>query len=137
MTELLKSAGIGAITLFVEDLPGTKAFYQNAFGVPVVFEDENSAVFKFENTLVNLLLTPAAHELIEPAAVAGREAGARFQLTIWTDDADAACAELKERGVRLLNGPVNRAWGMRTAAFADPAGHVWEIAQELPPAGNS
>ena len=27
---------------------------------------------------------------------------------------------------------MNRAWGMRTAAFADPDGHVWEVAQELP-----
>ena len=41
----------------------------------------------------------AARELIEPAAVAGRDAGSRFQLTIWVDDADAACAELATRGV--------------------------------------
>ncbi|HPM51986.1 MAG TPA: hypothetical protein PK282_07100, partial [Rhodoglobus sp.] len=30
--------------------------------------------------------------------------------------------------VEQLNGPVDRPWGIRTAAFADPAGHVWEIA---------
>jgi uncharacterized glyoxalase superfamily protein PhnB len=34
----------------------------------------------------------------------------------------------------LLNGPIDRPWGRRTAAFADPAGHLWEVAQEL--AGN-
>jgi catechol 2,3-dioxygenase-like lactoylglutathione lyase family enzyme len=33
--------------------------------------------------------------------------------------------------VELLNGPLDREWGVRTAAFADPDGHVWEIAQEL------
>ena len=38
---------------------------------------------------------------------------------------------LAERGVALLNGPVDRPWGIRTAAFADPAGHVWEIAAPL------
>ena len=54
-----------------------------------------------------------------------------MQLTVWVDDADAACAELATRGAALLNGPMNREWGMRTAAFADPDGHVWEIAQEL------
>ncbi|MDX6234448.1 MAG: hypothetical protein QOH68_3556, partial [Nocardioidaceae bacterium] len=59
------------------------------------------------------------------------DAGARFQLTIWVDDADATCADLTARGVHLLNGPMNRAWGVRTAAFADPDGHVWEVAQEL------
>jgi catechol 2,3-dioxygenase-like lactoylglutathione lyase family enzyme len=44
------------------------------------------------------------------------------------------CAELDTRGVALLNGPVNRAWGQRTASFTDPDGHIWEIAQGLPDA---
>jgi lactoylglutathione lyase len=137
MSASLKGAGIGAITLFVEDLERAKQFYQDAFGLPVTYEDENSAVFKFENTLVNLLKTAAARELIEPAPVAGRDTGSRFQLTIWVDDADAVCAELEARGVTLLNGPINRPWGMRTAAFTDPGGHIWEVAQELPSADGS
>jgi uncharacterized glyoxalase superfamily protein PhnB len=33
--------------------------------------------------------------------------------------------------VELINGPIDRPWGMRTACFADPDGHVWEIAQQL------
>jgi lactoylglutathione lyase len=89
-------------------------------------------VFKFENMLVNLLRAGAADELIAPAAVGGPETGSRFQLTVWVDDADAVCAELARRGVDLLNGPMDREWGVRTAAFADPDGHVWEVAQELP-----
>ena len=80
---------------------------------------------------------PAAHELIEPGTVADREAGSRFQLTIWVDDVDAACAELADRGVTLLNGPVDREWGVRTASFADPAGHLWEVAQQLAGTANS
>jgi catechol 2,3-dioxygenase-like lactoylglutathione lyase family enzyme len=56
---------------------------------------------------------------------------ARAQLTVFVDDADAACAQLAEQGVTLLNGPLDREWGVRTAAFADPDGHVWEIAQPL------
>jgi catechol 2,3-dioxygenase-like lactoylglutathione lyase family enzyme len=121
--------GIGAITLFVEDLEAAKQFYAEVFGLPVFFEDDNSAVFKFGNTLVNLLKTTAARELIEPAAVASREAGARFQFTIEVDDVDAMCAALAKRGVPLLNGPMDRPWGIRTASFTDPAGHIWEIAQ--------
>jgi lactoylglutathione lyase len=122
---------VGAITLFVQNLQRSKLFYQEVFGLPVTYEDENSAVFKFENTIINLLTTPAARDLIEPGAVASREAGSRFQLTIWVDDTDAVCAELDMRGVALLNGPMNREWGMRTASFTDPDGHIWEIAQEL------
>jgi catechol 2,3-dioxygenase-like lactoylglutathione lyase family enzyme len=123
---------VGAITLFTEDLQRSKDFYRDVFRLKMIYEDENSAVFEFENSIVNVLSVSAAHELIEPAAVAGRDAGARFQLTIWVDDADAACEWLTARGVKLLNGPMNREWGMRTAAFEDPAGHIWEVAEELP-----
>jgi catechol 2,3-dioxygenase-like lactoylglutathione lyase family enzyme len=130
MTDSPKS--VDAITLFVEDLERSKLFYRKAFGLPVFFEDENSAVFKFANTLINLLKIPAAHDLIEPGLVASPTAGSRFQLTIPVDDVDAMCAELKARGVELLNGPMNRAWGVRTASFTDPGGHIWEIAQRLP-----
>ncbi len=121
-------SGIGAITLFVEDLEDAKEFYGRVFGLPVMYEDENSAVFKFENTLINLLKTSAAVELIEPAPVANRDAGARAQFTLEVEDVDAMCVELADRGVKLLNGPMDRPWGIRTASFQDPAGHIWEIA---------
>jgi len=120
---------ISAITLFVEDLETSKKFYREVFGLPVMFEDGDSAVFKFKNVLINLLKTTAARELIEPALVAQREAGSRLQLTIEVDDVDEMCAELRSRGVELLNGPIDRPWGVRTASFSDPAGHIWEIAK--------
>lgn len=122
-------SGISAITLFVEDLSAAKEFYGRVFGLPVVFEDDDSVVFRFGKTLVNLLKTTAAGELIEPAAVAPREAGSRLQFTIEVDDVDAMCAQLTARGVVLLNGPMDRPWGVRTASFKDPAGHIWEIAR--------
>lgn len=120
--------GIGAITLFVEDLDAARRFYRDVFGLPVHFEDDASAVFKFGDTLVNLLRATDAKDLIEPAIVAYAEAGARMQLTIEVDDVDATCAELQRRGVQMLNGPIDRPWGIRTAAFRDPGGHIWEIA---------
>ena len=119
------------ITLFVEDLPAAKAFYRSVFGLDVVFEDAASAVFKLHTLMINLLDVSEAPSLIEPTTVAGPQAGARALLTIAVEDANAVCEELERHGVRLLNGPIDRPWGRRTAAFADPAGNVWEIAQEL------
>jgi uncharacterized glyoxalase superfamily protein PhnB len=52
-------------------------------------------------------------------------------LTLDVDDVDATLAELAARGVELLNGPLDREWGIRTASFRDPGGHGWEIAQRL------
>ncbi len=121
--------GIGAITLFVEDLATAKEFYQRAFGAPQIFEDDDSAVFQFGETMINLLAASAAPEPIEPARVADPAAGARFQLTVQVDDVDQTCKELTSRGVELLNGPVDRPWGIRTASFRDPAGHIWELAK--------
>ena len=106
MSVSLKS--VGAITLFVEDPRRSQSFYEEVFDLSAIYEDEDSAGFKFDNTIINLLRIPAARELIDPGAVASREAGSRFQLTIWVDDADAVCAELATRGVELLNGPMNR-----------------------------
>jgi len=121
--------GITAITLFTEDLDAAKLFYRQVFDLPVVFEDEDSAVFGFGGTLVNLLRSTAARELIEPAEVAGPDAGSRVQLTLQVADVDATCKQLTAHGVTLLTGPVDRPWGIRTASFRDPAGHIWEIAQ--------
>jgi catechol 2,3-dioxygenase-like lactoylglutathione lyase family enzyme len=121
--------GIEAVTLFVEDLETTKRFYREVFGLPVHFEDPNSAVFKFGSTLINLLRITEANELVAPAKVAAPDAGARFVFTLGVNGVDAMCAELRARGVELLNGPMDRPWGIRTASFRDPAGYIWEIAK--------
>lgn len=122
---------IGAITLFVEDLAAARAFYLEVFGLPVMFEDAESAVFNFGNTVINLLRTSAVPELIAPAVLAPPDGGSRFQLTIDVEDVDAVCALLVERGARLVNGPIDRPWGVRTACFMDPAGHAWEVAAPI------
>ncbi|KRE57914.1 VOC family protein [Paenibacillus sp. Soil750] len=122
---------ITEITLFVEDLHRSKAFYQETFKLAIIYEDENCTVFDYGNTSINLLNKSNARELIEPAQVGGNGDGARFQFTIQVPDVDQVCDELKVCGVKLLNGPITRPWGRRTACFADPDGHVWEIAQVL------
>jgi catechol 2,3-dioxygenase-like lactoylglutathione lyase family enzyme len=122
---------VDVINLFAEDLAGTKAFYQEVLGLPLAFQDDTIAVFKLENTIVSVRDVSEAPALIAPKQVASPAAGSRFVLAMFTDDVDAACAELTRRGVVLLNGPTDQPWGTRTASFADPAGHIWEIAQDL------
>jgi catechol 2,3-dioxygenase-like lactoylglutathione lyase family enzyme len=117
------------ITLFVPDIALARSFYERVFGVDVVYGDAVSAVFGFAGTMVNLLGDREAPTLVAPLPLGF--GGVRMLLTIKVDDVDAECARLQTLNVELLNGPVNRPWGRRTAAFADPAGHVWEIAQEI------
>ena len=130
MSESLRS--VPAITMFIEDRVRAKEFYERVFDVTAVHEDDVSIAFKFENIVVNLLEVGAAPELIDPAPVATRETGSRFQLTVWVEDTDAVCQALASKGVELLNGPIDRPWGVRTATFTDPDGHIWEVAGKIP-----
>jgi catechol 2,3-dioxygenase-like lactoylglutathione lyase family enzyme len=114
--------GIDAITLFVDDLDTSKAFYGSVFDLPVMFEDGASAVFDFESSLVDLLKRSEAPELIDPAPVAPGEAGSHVVFTLAVEDVDGMCADLRARGVELLNGPIDRPWGVRTASIRDPDG---------------
>ncbi|MCX4748829.1 VOC family protein [Kitasatospora sp. NBC_01287] len=125
---------VTAITLFVEDLERAREFYRALFELDPMYQDADSAAFRFEHTVVNLLRGAEAHELVTPLPVAAPGLGSRCLYTIAVDDADAAAARLAELGVPVLNGPIDRPWGLRAVSFADPDGNVWELAQDLPPA---
>lgn len=45
---------ITEITLFVEDLHRSKAFYQETFKLAVIFEDDNCAVFDYGNIYASI-----------------------------------------------------------------------------------
>ena len=122
---------IEVVTLFVEDIAGAKAFYQKVFNPEILHQDEGSAVLKFSGAMINLLQASRAPTLVAPSPVGAADSGARMLFTIRVDDVNATFVDLQTRGIAFLNGPIDRPWGRRTAAFADPAGHVWEIAQEI------
>lgn len=119
------------VTLFVEDVASTGQFYTDVFGLEIVDQDDVSMLVKLGQVMLNLLNREHAPELVEPSIVAKSTAGVRALFTIRVADVDAVCADLEHHGIPLLNGPIDRPWGRRTAAFADPAGNVWEVAQVL------
>jgi lactoylglutathione lyase len=113
---------VGAITMFIDDTQRSKAFHEEVFGAKVVHEDGDAVEFEFEFMVVNMLRVPAAHELIAPAPVGDADA---------VPDTDAVCEQLAARGIELLNGPMDREWGLRTAALSDPDSHIWEVAAQI------
>jgi catechol 2,3-dioxygenase-like lactoylglutathione lyase family enzyme len=108
---------IAAINLIVDDVEGAKAFYRDVLGVPLEFEDEDSAAFKFGDQWVFLQT---------------KRTDGVGQFAIIVEDVDAVATGLKERGVTVTSGPADRDWGMRTLTFDDPGGTTWEIAQPVP-----
>lgn len=125
---------IGAITLFVEDPDRSKSFYQDFFDLQPLLDSATDTMFRLENTMLFLTKSSEAARMIAPAVAASPGNGPRHVFAIIVDDVDAVCAELRDKGIALLNGPEDRSWGMRTANVADPDGYVWEIATELPDA---
>ena len=116
-----------AVTLFVDDVLESTRFYRDVFEMPILHQDEESTAFGFPNIVINLLATSSAPELSEPAPIGEAGTPARMMLTLQVDDVDAVCERLKARGAAPLNGPLDRPWGPRTATFADPSGHRWEL----------
>jgi catechol 2,3-dioxygenase-like lactoylglutathione lyase family enzyme len=121
---------IGAINLIVGDLGRSKAFYQEVFGLPLQHEDEETAMFRFEDTYVFLQRGSVQQDPDSDALGLARRGVGQF--VIFVGDVDAVGAELADHGVEVISGPADRDWGMRTLTFADPGGHTWEITQELP-----
>jgi predicted enzyme related to lactoylglutathione lyase len=107
----------------VSDVDRAKAFYVEQVG----FDDDHDHRVSDEIRFVQLTppgsacsiaLTTGAHEM-EPGSIEG------LQLVI--DDADAARAELAERGVEVSDVQ-DFPWG-RFVFFADPDGNGWALQQ--------
>ena len=122
---------IETITLFATDLDASRAFYRNVFDARAIFEDEHCTVFDFGGVRINLLGREHAHELTEPTPLGDVDGRPRMLLTIVVEDVDDICRQLEAEGVVLINGPIDRPWGRRTACFADPDGVAWEIAGSI------
>jgi catechol 2,3-dioxygenase-like lactoylglutathione lyase family enzyme len=121
---------IGAMTLFVQDLERCAAFYQDVFGLQGQVPDADTVMFRFANIFVFLHRAAQTREPVPEIRQEALKGAGQFAIIV--DDVDAVCAELRQHGVEPISGPANRPWGMRTVTFADPAGQIWEIAQEAP-----
>jgi catechol 2,3-dioxygenase-like lactoylglutathione lyase family enzyme len=122
---------VGAVILFAEDLARSKAFYGNVLGMKVEFEDDESVGFKIKGVAFIVLQVDRARVQLQGEPTVTPRAGATAFLTTFTDDVDALHADLVGRGIDFFQNPTDQPWGMRTAYFKDPDGHIWEIAQPI------
>jgi lactoylglutathione lyase len=119
---------LGHVIVYVSDLVVSVAFYRDVVGLEHRFTDAGYAEFTTGPTRFALYERRRAEWLIGRGVTPG--AGAQVVLVVV--DVDAIAAGLRERGVPLLAGPVDRPWGHRTLHITDPDGFVIEFAQEIP-----
>jgi predicted enzyme related to lactoylglutathione lyase len=128
---------IGNIIVFAADVRTVQAFYAGPFGLTMEQEFPDGASFRLANATFGLLDYTGAMDLIAPAGVAAPGSGLRFTFRAFAGDLDAACAELASRGAEAFHPATElqaSAPGHRVVSFRDPAGHIWEIAGEVPAA---
>jgi lactoylglutathione lyase len=108
--------------LEVSDVPRSLRFYTELLGFRRTFSfegDDGQPVFaSLELEDGTKLAIGGPKEAVESGSVA---------IWLYTDDVDAAVAELQRAGVEVIAEPVDRPWGERVASVSDPDGFTVHI----------
>ena len=133
---------IGIITLGVSDLQRSLKFYRDGLGFPThEYKDDAGIVFfKLEGTWLALYpLADLEKDLGEDAKRAGlaadwgKAAPGGSPVTLahnekTKEEVDATVQLAVKAGATLVKQPEEVFWGGYSGYFADPDGHLWEVA---------
>ncbi|HEX7651460.1 MAG TPA: VOC family protein [Candidatus Paceibacterota bacterium] len=122
---------IGLITLGVRDFQKSLAFYRDGLGFPLhdYKAEQGVAFFKLEGTWLSLFpreeLAKDAHQPAEGSGFSG--------ITLAHNEpsregVDAVFARALAAGAAEVKKPQDVFWGGYSGYFADPDGHLWEVA---------
>ncbi|MGE0741600.1 MAG: VOC family protein [Hyphomonadaceae bacterium] len=120
---------VSLITLGVGDLPRARAFYE-ALGFTSSSVGGGEVVF-MQAGAVALCLFPReslACDADVPAEGSGFRAIALAHNVRQKDQVDAVIAEAAAAGAKVVKPAHDAVWGGRSGYFADPDGHLWEVA---------
>ncbi|HZL36402.1 MAG TPA: VOC family protein [Tepidisphaeraceae bacterium] len=124
--------GILESSLYVADLPRSRAFYRDLFGFELLMDEPRMCALDVAGRQVLLLFLEGASE--EPNPVPGgvvprHGAGGRIHLafSIPTDELEAWKRQLAANGI-ALESTVHAPRGGTSIYFRDPDGHLIELA---------
>jgi catechol 2,3-dioxygenase-like lactoylglutathione lyase family enzyme len=128
MTDL--PARLSVVTLGARDLPVLRRFYASLGWTQVPGSDDAWSAFLLGGVLLALyplddLAAEAAPDMPATAGFSGMTLACNVD---GPEQVDEAFAVAVAAGATPVAAPVSRAWDGRSAYFADPEGHRWEIA---------
>jgi uncharacterized glyoxalase superfamily protein PhnB len=116
------------ITLGVRDLGRARAFYR-ALGWRPAREQEGVSFYQLHGAALALFgLDDLADDMDRPVGALGTGAVTLAQNFETQDDVDAAFQRAVQAGATALKVPQATSWGGYSGYYADPDGHVWEVA---------
>lgn len=122
-------ARVSLVTLGTRDLAASVRFYEALGWKRSSASNEQVAFFHTGGALLGVFGRDA---LAEDAGVRNEGAGFRgVALAVNVAervDVDAALAAVEEAGARIVKPARDAFWGGRSGYFADPDGHLWEVA---------
>lgn len=122
---------ITLVTLGVDDLVTSIEFYRDGLGFPLQDREQDSdvAFFTLEGTWLSLY---PRHLLAEDATVPDAEtgfSGITLAHNVGTEpEVDAILDKAEAAGGRIVKPAQDVFWGGYSGYFADPDGHLWEVA---------
>jgi lactoylglutathione lyase len=121
--------------LLVTDFKECFRFYRDVMGFKPNFGTEDDTYADFEIGDVNISLFDKA-EMSVVLGTSSKPLHAEMQdticLTFSVENVDEFCGQLRSKGIPLLTEPADHPdWGIRTAHFRDPDGHLIEINQPM------
>ncbi|HLN17350.1 MAG TPA: VOC family protein [Acidimicrobiales bacterium] len=125
----MNTEDLESLILFVSDLAGARAFYVDALGLPVLFEDDIIVVVGSSSGRVVLHRNDRGHDErgIFPAGAGVGGAAIRFTV----EDPDACERDAVERGLTVVWPTQEASWG-RFVVLADPDGRSVVLARMRP-----
>lgn len=121
---------ISMITLGVSDLARAVQFYEHGLGLPrYPVESTGVAFFALEGTWLALYPWEAlAEDATVPAEGSGFRGSALAHNVSSREEVEQVLALAVSAGARLVKPAQDAFWGGYTGYFADPDGHLWEVA---------
>ncbi|RUT29870.1 glyoxalase [Paenibacillus zeisoli] len=122
------------VTLGTFSMPKLRAFYRGIGWEETPTSNDQYSVFTTAGVLLSLypyeeLLKDAGLQLtgIQPVEPAFR--GITLAINVEEpEQVDDIMEQVRKAGAKILREPHEASWGGRTAYFADPENHVWEVA---------
>ncbi|MFN3868357.1 MAG: VOC family protein [Hyphomicrobiaceae bacterium] len=120
---------LSLVTLGVSNVARSRAFYEALGFVAYPFDSTDVAFFDMNGTILSLYGREAlAADANVPHEGSGfRGVSCAFNLASEAA-VDAAFAFVESKGARIVRPPHKVFWGGYSGYFADPDGHLWEIA---------
>lgn len=120
---------ITLLTLGVDDLERSLAFYRDGLGLPTEGVTQDVVFFKLQGTWLSLYSNDSLARDVGLGPRVDGFSGITIAHNVRTrDEVDTLLEQARQAGATIPSPAREMHWGGYVGFFTDPDGHVWEIA---------